>query len=321
MIAVTGAFGFIGSCLVAGLNAVGERDIIVVDDFYKTKKEPNLEKKWIREWIHRDIFLNWLRKSNRSVDLIFHLGARTDTTSSDKAIFDLLNLNYSKALWKLCSTYRIPMIYASSGATYGDGAFGYGDDHQEIAQLKPLNAYADSKQAFDLWALEQTEAPPVWAGLKFFNVYGPNEYHKGRMASVVWHTYQQIRSSGKMKLFRSHRPDIADGHQSRDFIYVKDVIDVCLHLMKSKFENGIYNVGTGKARTFIDLAESTFKAMDLAPRIEYIDTPEDIRDTYQYYTQAETTKLLSTGFDKSFTGLEEGVAYYVQSYLWQRCYY
>ncbi|MDX1476847.1 MAG: ADP-glyceromanno-heptose 6-epimerase [Saprospiraceae bacterium] len=321
MIAVTGAFGFIGSCLVAALNAAGERDIVVVDDFYKTKKEPNLAGKWIREWIHRDIFLKWLRKSHLSVDYVFHLGARTDTTSSDQALFDRLNLEYSKELWELCSEYEIPMIYASSAATYGSGDQGYADDHDALDRLSPLNAYARSKHAFDLWALAQSEAPPAWAGLKFFNVYGPNEYHKGRMASVVWHTFRQIRETGRMELFRSHREDIADGEQRRDFIYVKDVVDVCIDLMGRPFPPGLYNVGTGKARTFLDLATATFRAMDRDPDIVFIDTPEDIRDTYQYFTEADMTKLRSIGYERPFTRLEEGINDYVQQYLLTRSYY
>lgn len=315
MIVVTGAYGFIGSCLVEGLNRAGHRDIIVVDDFYKDQKEPNLDGKWIRDWIHRDIFLPWMRKAHRDVDMIFHLGARTDTTATNKAVFDKLNLNYSKEVWEICAGKDIPLIYASSAATYGDGSRGYSDDHAATGDLQPLNAYAESKHAFDLWALQQQHRPPAWAGLKFFNVFGPNEYHKGRMASVVMHAFHQIRDTGKMALFRSHRDDIEDGHQKRDFIYVEDVVDVCLYLMQHPYENGLYNVGTGKARTFLDLTTAVFSGMDLTPNITFIDTPEDIRDSYQYFTQAETGKLRNAGYTKEFTPLEKAVDEYVREYL------
>ena len=321
MIVITGAFGFIGSCLVRRLNAMGVREIIVVDDFYEFRKEPNLERKWIREWIHRDIFLNWFRKSPSMVDFVFHLGARTDTTSTDKQAFDTLNFNYTREIWDVCTGNGIPLVYASSAATYGMGEHGFEDDHEIVSKLKPQNLYAQSKQDFDMWALKQEKTPPFWAGVKFFNVFGPNEYHKGRMASVVFHAFKQIRDTGKMKLFRSHKDGIEDGHQSRDFIYVKDAIDVCLFLMKEQPESGLYNCGTGQARTFLDLTRATFAAMDKAEQIEWIDTPADIRESYQYFTEADLDKLRGAGFTQEFTSLEDAVSEYVQEYLAKRAYY
>ncbi|MCF8237991.1 MAG: ADP-glyceromanno-heptose 6-epimerase [Saprospiraceae bacterium] len=316
MIIVTGAAGFIGSCLVARLNELGHRrDIVVVDDFYKNYKDANLDDKEVREWIHRDIFLHWFQQVPSMIEMVVHLGARTDTAEQDVAIFDELNLNYSKRIWEICTHHQIPLVYASSAATYGDGAFGYDDDHDVVASLQPLNPYGESKQDFDLWVLEQADTPPFWAGVKFFNVYGPNEYHKGRMASVIFHTYHQIEKTGKMKLFRSHRADVKDGEQRRDFIYVKDVVEVLLFLMNTRPESGLYNLGTGTARTFLDLATLTFAALDREPSISFIDTPADIRDTYQYFTEANMAKLRAAGYDLPFTSLEEGVQNYVRNYL------
>lgn len=321
MIVVTGAYGFIGSCLVQRLNEHGHHDIIVVDDFYKDKKEPNLVGKQIREWVHRDIFLPWFAKHARYGDICFHLGARTDTTSKDKPVFDSLNLNYSKEIWKICTQAGVPLIYASSAATYGDGAHGYRDNHDGLTDLKPMNLYAQSKHDFDLWALSQETAPPRWAGLKFFNVYGPNEYHKARMASVVWHGYKQITETGQLKLFKSHKKGIKDGEQKRDFIYVKDIADICLHFMQHVCPNGIYNAGTGEARTFLDLAHALFAALNIPPAVEFIPTPENIRDTYQYYTQAEMDKLRSVGYHRDFYSLESGVSEYVREFLVHSRYY
>ena len=315
MIVVTGAAGFIGSCLVGGLNAKGYEDLILVDDFTKTEKEPNLKDKVFSQKVDREEFAQWLDANHKMVYFIFHIGARTDTTEFDTEIFDKLNLNYSKKVWRQCAEYAIPLVYASSGATYGLGEHGYSDSHEIVSKLKPLNPYGDSKNDFDIWALKQDEAPYFWAGLKFFNVYGPNEYHKGRMASVIFHAYNQIREKGFVKLFRSHNTDYKDGEQLRDFIYVKDVVSVCLYLMQNKNQSGLFNLGTGKARTFLDLAKATFRALNLEPQIEFVDTPEDIRDKYQYYTQAEMSKLVKDGYKKPFTGLEEGVEDYVKNYL------
>lgn len=316
MIVVTGAFGFIGSNLVKALNEKGHLDdIIVVDNFYAKRKEPNLENKMIREWIHRDIFLPWFERSATFIDFVFHLGARTDTVDKNPEIFEKLNLSYSKSIWKICTKHHVPLIYASSAATYGNGEHGFDDRHDHLDQLEPLNQYAISKNEFDKWALNQASSPPQWAGLKFFNVYGPNEYHKNRMASVIFHAYNQISQTGKMKLFRSHRDDVANGQQQRDFVYVKDVVDMCDFFRNESFENGLYNIGTGKARTFLDLVNATFAAMNLEPNIEFIDTPEDIRDNYQYFTEANIDKLKNAGYNQPITSLEEGVKDYVQNYL------
>ena len=321
MIVVTGAAGFIGSCLVSKLNKEGFNNIVVVDDFSKTEKANNLEGKTIQAKVGRKDFIAWLKDFAKEVDFIYHIGARTDTTEFDKAIFDELNVNYSKAIWEICVEHQIPLVYASSAATYGLGEFGYKDDHSIIPSLKPLNPYGDSKNDFDIWVLEQTKFPPFWAGLKFFNVYGPNEYHKGRMASVIFHTFNQIQANGGMKLFRSHNPNYTDGGQLRDFVYVKDVVSVCLFLMNDKPTSGIYNLGSGKARTFLDLAKNTFKNVDKPENIDFIDTPIDIRDKYQYFTEADMSKLIGEGYKIPFHTLEEGVADYVTNYLSKDAYY
>jgi ADP-L-glycero-D-manno-heptose 6-epimerase len=321
MIIVTGAAGFIGSCLIQKLNELKFRYIIAVDDFSNAEKNLNLANKAIMERVDRKDLFAWLEKNNREVEFFFHIGARTDTTEFDTAIFNELNLDYSKKVWEACVNYQIPLVYASSAATYGLGENGYEDKEELISSLKPLNPYGDSKNDFDIWALNQPKKPFFFAGLKFFNVYGPNEYHKGRMASVIWHAYQQITKNGTLKLFKSHRSDFKDGEQMRDFIYVKDLIDVCIFLMEHRKNSGIYNLGTGKARSFNDLGVATFQALGLTPTIEYIDTPADIRDKYQYFTEATMQKLRSIGYDKSFTSLEDGVEDYVQNYLVKQLYY
>jgi ADP-L-glycero-D-manno-heptose 6-epimerase len=272
--------------------------------------------------VDREEFFDWLDAHHEQVEFIFHLGARTDTTEQDPAIFDLLNLNYSKQMWQACVRYNLPLVYASSGATYGDGRLGYSDQDDALPyQLRPLNPYGDSKNDFDKWALAQTEKPYFWAGLKFFNVYGPNEYHKGRMASVILHAFRQIRENGSMQLFRSHNPEYVDGGQMRDFVYVKDVVEVCYFLLHHRTYPGLYNLGTGQARTFMDLALNTFAAMGQPADIRFRDTPEDIRETYQYFTEADMRKLRSIGYDKSFATLEEGIRDYVQGYLVEGTYY
>ncbi len=324
MIILTGVSGFIGSCLLTELNKNGyDREVVIVDDFYKLYKDKNTDNKNVREWMHRDIFLDWFEKTSQKIDFVLHMGARTDTTLMDTSIFDYLNVEYSKRIWKVCARHEIPLIYASSAATYGDGTYGFSDDHALVNKLKPLNPYGDSKHQFDLWSLAQEEKPPFWIGCKFFNVYGPNEYHKSRMASVIFHTFNKIRNSGEMHLFKSHRPDFADGHQSRDFIYVKDVIDMILFLMKNKDKvaSGLYNFGTGKARSFLDLARATFNAINIPENITYIDTPEDIRNTYQYFTEADMSKIQKAGYNKPFWSLEDGIDDYVKKYLVPNAYY
>lgn len=321
MIVVTGAAGFIGSCLVTRLNTEGRANLILVDDFSDESKAHNLEGKQYEMRIDRDSFIEWFADHAKLVRFVFHIGARTDTTEFDRSIFEKLNVNYSKAIWEICTVNQIPLVYASSAATYGLGEHGYKDDHNLVEELKPLNPYGESKNEFDKWVLCRTATPPNWYGLKFFNVYGPNEYHKGRMASVIMHAYNQIREQGGMKLFRSHNPKYKDGEQLRDFVYVKDVVEVCLYLYNAQPQSGIYNLGTGKARTFLDLANSTFKALGVEPKITFIDTPEDIRDKYQYFTEADMTKLKNAGYDVPFTTLEEGVEDYVKNYLAKRAYY
>lgn len=314
MIIVTGAAGFIGSNLVSHLNDLGITNLILVDDFSHPEKNRNLEGKQFAGQVHRDDFIGWL-EDRSDTEAVMHLGARTNTAEFDKSVFDRLNLEYSKAVWNACARLRIPLIYASSAATYGLGEYGYNDDHEVVSQLKPLNPYGESKNEFDRWALAQVATPPVWQGLKFFNVYGPNEYHKGRMASVILHAYRQIRNTGHMNLFRSHREGIPDGGQMRDFIYVKDVVSVIGFLHRTRPASGLYNLGTGKARTFLDLTLATFRAMDMEPDISYVDTPVDIRDKYQYFTEANMGKLRQAGYSEPFSTLEEGVTDYVRHYL------
>ncbi len=315
MIVVTGAAGFIGSALVGGLNAAGYNDIVLVDDFSKTDKDANLDGKKFLEKVDRNYLQDWFRNYADEIDFVLHIGARTDTTEFDVNIFNKLNLNYSKCVWEHCSKHQIPLIYASSAATYGMGELGYDDKHEIVKKLKPLNPYGESKNDFDIWALEQDQTPPFWAGLKFFNVYGPNEYHKSRMASVIFHAFHQIQNNGFVNLFQSHKDNYKDGMQLRDFVYVKDVIKVILFLMKNKPESGLYNLGTGKARAFYHLAEATFTALNLKSDIRFIPTPEDIRDKYQYFTEANIDKLRNAGYNDNFYSLEDGVGDYIKNYI------
>lgn len=323
-IVITGAAGFIGSCLAGKLNEEGHSNLILVDEFRRADKHFNLIEKDCLGRIDRKDFPKWFSTNHNKVGFVFHLGARTDTVETDPLIFEALNFGYSQIIWMLCSAYNIPLVYASSAATYGAGEHGYLDDHKLVEKLKPLNLYGKSKNDFDKWVLEQVNSgektPPNWVGLKFFNVYGPNEYHKGRMASVIYHTVQQIRETGAMKLFRSHRPDFEDGKQLRDFIYVKDVVDILLFFFFEKPASGLYNVGTGKARTFEDLATLTFRAMGLEPNIKYIDMPEDLRENYQYFTEANIDKLRHAGYTRQLHSLEEGIEDYVGNYLPDRAY-
>src|ERR1700722_6081690 len=314
-IVVTGAAGFIGSCLVGLLNQQGFSDLILVDEFDRSDKVPNLEGKAFSAVVERDVFFAWLEENRPVIRAFYHIGARTDTTEFDYSVHERLNVVYSKKVWEYCVKEGIPLVYASSAATYGAGENGYDDRHELVGELKPLNAYGISKNEFDKWALQQSGQPPFWAGLKFFNVYGPNEYHKGRMASVIFHSYHQIRKDGLVKLLKSHRPDYGDGQQLRDFVYVKDVIGVCYWLMQHRPASGLYNLGTGKARTFKDLVKATFAGLDQPANIRYIDMPEDIRDKYQYFTEANMQKLRAAGYNEKFYSLEEGVGDYVRNYL------
>jgi ADP-L-glycero-D-manno-heptose 6-epimerase len=332
-IVVTGAAGFIGSCLVGYLNDAGYKNLILVDDFSHEEKKANLEKKDFFIKVEREKFFDWLQSEEPKIDFVYHIGARTDTTEFDYAVHEHLNVEYSKKVWNYCSENNVPLVYASSAATYGAGELGYKDDESVIENLKPLNPYGVSKNEFDKWALRRTlrqdqggslqgrSAPPAWAGLKFFNVYGPNEYHKGRMASVIFHSYNQIMKNGFVKLFKSHKNEYKDGEQLRDFIYVKDVLKICFWFLECwnndpiTFISGIYNVGTGKARTFDDLVKATFAGLGEASQIQYIDMPEDIRDTYQYFTEADMDKIHTAGYKQPFYPLEEGVGEYIRDYL------
>lgn len=321
MIVITGAAGFISSCLAGSFNEKNINNLVLVDDFSKKEKKENyINKKYI-QLVERENFIDWLENNAKSVDVVIHLGARTDTTEFDTELLNKLNTQYTKDVWNICTKHQLPLIYASSAATYGLGEFGYDDNHEIPKQLKPLNPYGISKNDFDIWALQQTETPPHWYGLKFFNVYGPNEYHKGRMASVIMHAFNQIQKNGEVKLFRSHNPRYYDGEQLRDFIYVKDIVNVIEFLNEEKPESGLYNLGTGKARTFYDLAKNTFKALNLEPKISFIDTPIDIRDKYQYFTEANMSKLIDAGYKNKFYTLEEGVEDYVKNYLVSNSYF
>ena len=322
MIIVTGAAGFISGHLVKKLNELNYKDLVLVDDFSFENKKLNYTSAQFKLLVDRKDFIDWLNENHRMVQMVIHLGARTDTTEFNRDIFNELNLNYSKAIWHACVEFALPLIYASSAATYGLGEYGYEDNHDIVPKLKPLNPYGDSKNDFDIWALQQDKKPFFWAGLKFFNVYGPWENHKGRMASVIFHAFNQIKDTGLVKLFKSHRPDFNDGEQLRDFVYVKDVVKVIgwmLHEMFAqhwgKEKNGLYNLGTGQARSFYDLAANTFTAQSLQPNIEFIDMPHDIRDKYQYFTEANMNKLRAAGYTAPFSSLEEGVGDYVKNYL------
>jgi ADP-L-glycero-D-manno-heptose 6-epimerase len=321
-IVVTGTAGFIGSVMVQLLNEKGLTNLLLVDDFGVEEKRKNWEQKQYTKVIERQAFLDQLMNDEYEIDIIIHLGARTDTTEFNYAIHEELNVAYSKSLWQYATAKQIPLIYASSAATYGSGEQGYEDSHSILDQLVPLNPYGVSKNEFDKWAIAQTEQPPLWTGLKFFNVYGPNEGHKARMASVIFHAFNQIKSTGVVKLFKSHRTEFKDGEQLRDFIYVKDLVAVIEWMMQAMLsnewntsKNGLYNLGTGKARSFYDLAANTFIAQGLIPNIEFIDMPLDIRDKYQYFTEANMAKLRAAGYDKPFSTLEEGVQDYVANYL------
>ena len=315
-ILITGAAGFISSCLAHRLYKLGH-NLTLVDNFHFPEKNKNLEGLSSCQRIERDDLFNWIEDNEPNIDFVFHLGARTDTTEVKKDIFDKLNLEYSKDIWRYCALEDIPLIYASSAATYGLGEHGFVDDHDIVESLKPLNLYGDSKNNFDKWALKEFMSPPTWFGFKFFNVFGPNEYHKGRMASVVFHFYNQLMTTGEVNLFKSHKEDCKDGEQTRDFIYIDDLINVMLHFhdLEEKKDNGLYNIGTGNGRTYNDLAKAIFKAVDKEPVINYIDTPEDIREKYQYFTEADMSKVVSTGYKSKFTSLEKSIALYVNDFL------
>jgi ADP-L-glycero-D-manno-heptose 6-epimerase len=309
---VTGAAGFIGYRLVQKLLSHG-LPVIAVDTASHFDTRPEHDPIDPATIVDVDALAEWLDQ-HPALRAIVHLGACTDTRETDRAYLTRRNLQATQDLWRWTARHNVPLIYASSAATYGDGAHGYDDDESLIPKLVPLNAYGDSKQEFDAWALEeerQGRHPAHWCGLKFFNVYGFGERHKGPMASVVLQAFDQIRTTGQLRLFRSHREGIADGHQARDFVFVDDVVDTLLALVERPAPRGIYNLGSGRARTFLDLARATFAALGLPERIEFIDTPPDIRAHYQYFTQANMTRLKAAGYVRQTTSLEDGVAQYV----------
>lgn len=334
-IIVTGANGFIGSNLAAGLVARGEENLLLVDDF-PSLGDPTPTRTLPTEWryplgggegqpghhayLHYEALRNWLATGDRAraqeITAILHMGACSDTTVTDRAYVTRVNTDYTRSLWQWCAAEGRPLVYASSAATYGDGSRGF-DDEVDPSRYEPLNLYGRSKHQFDLWALEQADTPPRWAGLKFFNVYGPNEQHKGRMASMGWHWQGQIERTGEARLFKSYRQGIADGDQKRDFIYVQDAVAATLHLLDTAADeaapNGLYNVGTGRARTFADLACAVFAAKGRPAKLVYIDMPEDLREQYQYFTQATVAKLRRAGFTQPMRSVEDGMAAYIEA--------
>ena len=315
MIVVTGAAGFIGSRLAHALMKKNYRKLVLVDDFSVEAKKRNFDTLTVINKIHRDQFLPWLRVHAAQVECVFHLGARTDTSEQDQELLFKLNTSYSKEIFKVCATAQIPLIYASSAATYGKGDQGFSDHASHIHKLKPVNPYAISKHLFDIWVLQQERKPFFWAGLKFFNVYGLGEFHKQKMASVVYHAFHQVKEKGRVRLFKSYRSDYPDGGQKRDFIYVEDVVQTCLFFMQQRKHSGIYNIGTGKARTFLNLAQAVFTALNKDLNIEYIDMPAKILNSYQYYTEADISKLSAQIHTSKFHSLEQGVKDYVKQLL------
>lgn len=326
MIVITGGAGMIGSMIAWHLNTVLEReDIVIADRINHPEQWQNLCHRRYVNYLDKDELFGWLSDSKKTsakkIDAVIHMGAISDTTERDfnKLVQD--NIRYSQQLWLWCAENKVPFLYASSAATYGGGESGYNDDESQIDEFRPLNAYGYSKQFFDQWALRQAReklaCPPQWHGFKFFNVYGPNEYHKERMASVALHSFNQFSEHGTVKLFKSHKPDYKDGMQLRDFVYVKDAAAVVAHFMMHSDKSGIYNIGTGKARSFKDLATAVMTSMGRKPSITYIDMPQDLHGKYQYFTEANMAKLRAAGYTKPFYSLEEGVRDYVQNYLMQ----
>jgi ADP-L-glycero-D-manno-heptose 6-epimerase len=315
MILITGAAGFLGSAMIWRLNERDVDSIIAVDKLHDGEKWKNLVKRRFYDWIDRDDLFSWLQNEARLVTAVIHLGACTDTTESDVDFFMRNNFELSKKMWQLCVERRIPCLYASSAATYGSGEQGYVDNEESIPKLRPLNPYGWSKQIFDRWVLQQKQKPPFWYGFKFFNVYGPNEYHKGQMASIAFHAFGQAKNLGTIRLFKSHREDCEHGEQKRDFIYVKDVVHILDFFLQNRVESGIYNLGIGRARSFNDIATLTFDTLQTKPDITYFDMPENLKRQYQYFTEANIVKLKAAGYDAAFHDLEQGIADYINSYL------
>jgi len=315
MILVTGAAGFIGSVMIWQLNNRGIDSIVGVDRFHAGDKWKNLRKRRFFDWVDREMLFDWLRVHGSAIDAVVHLGACTDTTERDVDYVIQTNYEYSKELWRFCVERQLPLLYASSAATYGAGELGYGDDESLIHELKSLNPYGWSKQIFDRWVLWQAQRPPTWYGFKFFNVYGPNEYHKDHMASIIYHTYHQAKQKGTIRLFKSHRKDYRHGEQKRDFVYVKDVVDIMDFFLKNDAPSGIYNIGTGAARSFNDIAGAVFTALDRPVNLEYFNMPDNLRKQYQYFTEARIEKLRNAGFAGSIYDIETGVGDYVKNHL------
>ncbi len=315
MIVVTGAGGFIGSALISRINNETSDDVIAVDRFNKPEKYRNVAGLKTRQLVDKDAFFTWIDENHTGIRFIFHIGARTDTREADTALLSELNTEYTKRVWDKCCAYQIPLVYASSAATYGNGEQGFLDDELILPLLKPQNAYAVSKHDFDLWALQQKEKPPFWAGLKFFNVYGPNEYHKSHMASVVFHGYNQLITSNRISLFKSYKDGFSHGGQMRDFIYVKDVTSICTYFLRNHSRSGIYNVGTGVARTFLDLAKCLCASLRLKERIDFVEMPGVYQENYQYYTVSHNQKLSEAGYSQELYSLESGIEEYVGKYL------
>ncbi|SMF66588.1 ADP-glyceromanno-heptose 6-epimerase [Pseudobacteriovorax antillogorgiicola] len=318
MIVVTGGAGFIGSALIWALNEIGEQQIVSVDKLGMGEKWRNLVKRDVAFNLSIDEFLPWLEKNGDQVEAVFHMGACSSTTERDADFLMSNNVHYSQSLWSFCARKDIPFIYASSAATYGSKDNDFSDQHNQIDSLRPINKYGWSKQLFDRWALHQVSSPSQWFGLKFFNVYGPQEYHKGSQASVVFHAYPQIKHSGSLKLFKSYKEGIGHGEQMRDFVYVKDVVNVMIHLWQNgkQGQSGIYNLGTGQARSFADLGRAVFSALNTEEKFTWIEMPDNIKNQYQYFTEADLQKLRNeAGYDAPFHSLEAGVKDYVQNYL------
>jgi ADP-L-glycero-D-manno-heptose 6-epimerase len=320
MIIVTGGAGFIGSAIIAALNSRGITDILVVDQL-GCKQRQNLTNLSFADYVGKDKFLDMVvaNKIAPPIKAVFHMGACTSTTETDALYLEKNNYEYSKILAKWATDTGIRLIYASSAATYGDGSKGFSDDEEKIHQLKPLNMYAHSKQLSDLWAREKGLLKKI-VGLKYFNVFGPNEYHKADMRSFILKAFEKINATGKVRLFKSHNPDYADGEYKRDFFYVKDAVDMTLFFYDNPKITGLFNIGTGKARTWNDMVNAVFAAMDKKPNIEYIEMPQNLRSQYQYFTEADITKLRKAGYNKPTTPLEDAISDYVQNYLQKKGY-
>lgn len=323
LILITGAAGFIGSCVVQYFNEQGKENIVLVDKFTNLEKERNWKHKKYKYLVDRELLLEWLDENKPDIELVIHLGARTDIKAHDNDVqLKELNVEYSEDIWNYCTAYSIPLIYASSASTYGNGELGFNDDDKMMADYRPLNTYSVTKHEFDKWAIQQLNAPPYWAGLKFFNVYGPNEYHKGEGCSVVFKTYKQIVENNAVTLYKSNKEAFDDGGQLRDFVYVKDVSKLIWWLYNAMLnnewqpaKNGIYNVGTGNARSFNDVAKILFETLGKNANITYVDLPAEIANSFRDVSEATTTKLKHTGYDQPFTSLEEGIEDFVKNHL------